>query len=60
MKVVSESTLRSRITELFREIEASGEELLVANNGELVLKIISYRREHVENNSYTQEGVKGL
>jgi len=45
MKTVSEKTLKSRMSELFHEIEATGEELLVAENGEMVLKIISYRRD---------------
>lgn len=55
MKVVSEHILKNRITELFREIEASGEELLVANNGEIVLRIISYRREYAECEQQSQE-----
>ena len=33
------------MAELFREIEATGEEVLVTHNGEIVMKIISYRRE---------------
>jgi len=45
MKIVSESTLKNKMAELFREVEATGEELVVTNNGETVLKIISYRRE---------------
>jgi len=45
MKTVSENILKTRMAELFREVEATGEEVLVTDNGEMVLKIISYRRE---------------
>jgi antitoxin (DNA-binding transcriptional repressor) of toxin-antitoxin stability system len=45
MKTVSESTLKSCMAELFREVEATGEALLVTDNGEMALKIISYHRE---------------
>jgi len=55
MKTVSESTLKNRMSELFREIETTGEELLVMNDGEIVLKIISYRREMAENLSNANE-----
>jgi prevent-host-death family protein len=55
MKTVSENTLKSRMTELFREVEATGEALLVTNNGEMVLKIISYRREPGKTESHTHE-----
>ncbi len=44
MKVVSESTLKDRMSDYFREVEAPGEELLVTKDGQLVLKIISYHR----------------
>jgi len=44
MKVVSESTLKDRMSDYFREVEATGEELLVTKDGQLVLKIISYHR----------------
>ncbi len=55
MKIVSESTLKNRMTELFREVETTGEELLVTDNGEIVLKIISYHREQVTSESYANE-----
>jgi antitoxin (DNA-binding transcriptional repressor) of toxin-antitoxin stability system len=48
MKTVSAHTLKSRMAELFRELEATGEELLVVDKGQTVMKIISYRREFGE------------
>lgn len=45
MKVVSESMLKERMSDYFREVEATGEELAVTKDGQLVLKIISYHRE---------------
>jgi antitoxin (DNA-binding transcriptional repressor) of toxin-antitoxin stability system len=44
MKVISERALKDRMSDYFRELEATGEELLVTKDGQLVLKIISYRR----------------
>ena len=44
MKVISEAALKARITDFLRELEATGEELLVTKDGQLVLKIISYHR----------------
>ncbi len=55
MKMISESALKARISECLREVEATGEELLVTNNGEMVLKIISYRRETRKNESKINE-----
>ena len=45
MKIVSENVLKERMLDYFREVEATGEELLVTKDGEMVLKIISYQRE---------------
>ena len=44
MKMVTESALKDRMSDYFREVEATGEELMVTNDGQLVLKIISYHR----------------
>jgi antitoxin (DNA-binding transcriptional repressor) of toxin-antitoxin stability system len=44
MKVISETALKDRMSDYFREVEATGEELLVTKDGQLVLKIISYHR----------------
>lgn len=44
MKPVSKSVLKSRMLEYFREVEATGEELIVTNNGQPVLRIVPYRR----------------
>jgi len=44
MKVISEKALKDRMCDYFREVEATGEELLVTKDGQLVLKIISYHR----------------
>ena len=43
------------MSEHFRELENTGEELLVTNNGELVLKIISYHRDSVNSEVYAEE-----
>lgn len=45
MKVVSKSVLKARMLEYFRDIEASGEELIVTSNGQPVLKVVPYHRE---------------
>ena len=55
MKIVSESVLKEKMSEHFRELENTGEELLVTNNGELVLKIISYHRDSVNSEVYAEE-----
>jgi prevent-host-death family protein len=44
MKVVSKSTLKVKMLEYFREVEASGEELIVTSNGQPVLKVMPYRQ----------------
>ena len=44
MKVISEKALKDRMSDYFREVEATGEELQVTKDGQLVLKIISYHR----------------
>ena len=44
MKVVSKSTLKAKMLEYFREVEASGEELIVTSNGQPVLKVMPYRQ----------------
>jgi antitoxin (DNA-binding transcriptional repressor) of toxin-antitoxin stability system len=44
MKVISETALKDRMSDYFREVESTGEELLVTKDGQLVLKIISYHR----------------
>ena len=44
MKVISEKALKDRMSDYFREVEATGEGLLVTKDGQLVLKIISYHR----------------
>ena len=44
MKVISERALKDRMSDFLREVEATGEELLVTKDGQLVLKIISYHR----------------
>lgn len=45
MKVVSKSALKAHMLEYFRDIEASGEELVVTSHGQPVLKVIPYHRE---------------
>jgi len=55
MKVVSEMTFKNKMAEMFRELEATGEELLITENGQMVLKIISYHRELIETGTHNQE-----
>ncbi len=40
--------MKDRMSDYFREVEATGEELLVTKDGQLVLKIISYHRYYDE------------
>jgi len=56
MKTISESALKDRMTDYFREIEATGEALSVTKDGQLVLKIISYHREFREIEVGKEEG----
>ena len=55
MKVVCESVLKDRMSDYFREVEATGEELLVTKDGQLVLKIISYHRYFGEVELYPED-----
>ncbi len=48
MKIISERAMKDRMSDYFREVEATGEELLVTKDGQLVLKIISYHRYYDE------------
>jgi len=43
MKTVSKSRLKARALEYFREVERTGEELVLTDRGRPVLKIIPYR-----------------
>jgi len=51
MKMVTESALKDRMCDYFREVEATGEELMVTKDGQLILKIISYNRYFGESES---------
>lgn len=42
MKTVSKSVLKAKMLEFFREVEATGEELIVTNNGQPVIRIVPY------------------
>ena len=44
MKTVSKSALKARMLEYFRRIEETGEELVVTDNNQPVLRIIPIRR----------------
>ncbi len=55
MKVISERALKERMSDYFREVEATGEELLVTKDGQLVLKIISYHRYFDEIESHPKD-----
>ncbi len=43
--MVSKSALKAKMLEYFREVETSGEALLVTSNGQPVLKVIPYCQE---------------
>ncbi len=58
MKMVTESALKDRMSDYFREVEATGEELMVTNDGQLVLKIISYHRYFGESEARREDQVK--
>ena len=45
MNVISKSKLKAKMLEIFRQLEASGEELIVTDQGRPVLKIISIKKE---------------
>jgi antitoxin (DNA-binding transcriptional repressor) of toxin-antitoxin stability system len=60
MKVISESALKDRTSYYFREVEATGEELTVTKDGQLVLKIISYHRDFGEVEKPAEDRGKGL
>ncbi len=51
MKVITETALKDKLAECLREVETTGEELLVTSNGEMVLKVISYQRENTGDES---------
>jgi prevent-host-death family protein len=40
---VSKSALKARMLEIFREVEASGEELVVTSHGRPVLRVVPFR-----------------
>jgi prevent-host-death family protein len=48
MKVVSKSQLKARALEYFREVERSGEELVLTDRGKPVLKIVPYGKDPKE------------
>lgn len=41
---ISKSKLKARMLEIFREVESSGQELIVTDHGEPVLKIVPIRK----------------
>jgi prevent-host-death family protein len=44
MKVVSKMDLQANPSDYFQEVESSGEDLIVTNNGRPVLKIVACRQ----------------
>ena len=42
MVIVSKSVLKARMLEFFRQVEQTGEELIVTSDGQPVLKVIPY------------------
>lgn len=45
MNTISKSKLKAKMLEIFRQLEASGEELIVTDQGKPVLKIIPIKKE---------------
>jgi len=45
MNIISKSKLKAKMLETFRQLEASGEELIVTDQGRPVLKIIPIKKE---------------
>jgi antitoxin (DNA-binding transcriptional repressor) of toxin-antitoxin stability system len=45
MNTISKSKLKAKMLETFRQLEASGEELIVTDQGKPVLKIIPFKKE---------------
>jgi prevent-host-death family protein len=45
VKVVSKSASKAKMLEYFRQVETTGEALLVTSNGQPVLQVIPYRGE---------------
>ena len=45
MNIISKSKLKARMLEKFRQVEASGEELIVTDQGKPVLRIIPIKKE---------------
>lgn len=43
MKTISKSQLKSKMLEFFRQVESSGEELIVTDFGRPVLKIVPFK-----------------
>jgi antitoxin (DNA-binding transcriptional repressor) of toxin-antitoxin stability system len=44
-KTISKSKLKAKMLEIFRQLEASGEELMVTHDGKPVLKIVPLKQE---------------
>ena len=44
MNTISKSKLKARMLEIFRQLEASGEELIVTDQGKPVIKIIPIKK----------------
>ena len=42
MVIVSKSVLKARMLEFFRQVEQTGEELVVTSDGQPVLKVVPY------------------
>lgn len=45
MKTVSKSKLKARVLAYFREVEETGEELVLTDRGKPVLKIVPFRKD---------------
>ena len=48
LKTVSKSKLKAKALEYFREVERTGEELVVTDRGRPVLKIVPYREQAIQ------------
>jgi prevent-host-death family protein len=46
--LISKSSFKAKALEYFREVESSGKELIITDNGKPVLKIVPYRHDPAE------------
>jgi len=53
VKMVSKSVLKAKMLEYFREVETTGEALIVTSNGQPVLRVLPYCQELTVDEAFT-------